>query len=50
MVENVAGPLEEMEPRTVQTLQTFRRVLELPLLEARLATNSVTGDDLRPHD
>ena len=50
VVENVAGPLEEMEPRTVQTLQTFRRVLELPLLEARLATDSVTGDDLRPHD
>ena len=50
VVENVAGPLEEMEPRTVQALQTFRRVLELPLLEARPATGSVTGDDLRPHD
>ena len=39
VVENVAGPLEEMEPRTVQTLQTFRRVLEMPLREARPATD-----------
>jgi len=33
-VEYIAGPIEEMEPHTVQALQTFRRVLELPALRA----------------
>ncbi len=28
-VEEVAGPLEEMEPHTIQTIQTFRRILDL---------------------
>jgi pimeloyl-ACP methyl ester carboxylesterase len=30
VVEYIAGPLEEMEPRTLQALQRFRKVLGLP--------------------
>ena len=49
VVERVAGPLEEMEPRTVHALQTFRRVLEMPALEARpAATDSVADDKASP--
>jgi tellurite resistance protein len=35
VVEFIAGPLEEMEPHTIQALQRFRRILGLPTLEAR---------------
>jgi pimeloyl-ACP methyl ester carboxylesterase/tellurite resistance protein len=35
VVEFIAGPLEEMEPHTIQALQRFRRTLGLPTLEAR---------------
>jgi pimeloyl-ACP methyl ester carboxylesterase/tellurite resistance protein len=37
VVEFIAGPLEEMEPHTIQALQRFRRTLGLPTLEARPA-------------
>ncbi|MEO1198706.1 MAG: DUF3141 domain-containing protein [Pseudomonadota bacterium] len=38
VVEFIAGPLEEMEPNTIHTLQLFREVLGLPKLEARAVT------------
>ncbi|ACK49347.1 conserved hypothetical protein [Methylocella silvestris BL2] len=37
VVEYIAGARDEMEPNTLQTLQRFRRVLGLPLIEARPA-------------
>lgn len=33
-VEHVAGPLDEMEPRTIKAIQSFRRVFGLPGIEA----------------
>ncbi|WP_036255370.1 DUF3141 domain-containing protein [Methylocapsa acidiphila] len=44
VVEYIAGAIEEMEPHTLQALQRFRRVLDLPLLEVR----PVGGDPLAP--
>ena len=37
-VEHVAGPLEEMEPHTIAAIQTFRRTLDLPPIEAIAAS------------
>jgi len=41
VVEFIAGPLEEMEPHTIQALQRFRRTLGLPTLEARPADAAI---------
>jgi pimeloyl-ACP methyl ester carboxylesterase len=38
VVEYIAGPLEEMEPETIKTLQRFRHTLGLPAIQATLAT------------
>jgi hypothetical protein len=35
-VEHIAGPLEEMEPHTIQAIQTFRRLFDLPPIEGVL--------------
>ncbi len=35
-VERIAGPLDEMEPHTIQAIQTFRRLFDLPAIEAVL--------------
>ncbi|HXY57285.1 MAG TPA: DUF3141 domain-containing protein [Methylocystis sp.] len=37
-VEFVAGAIEEMEPRTLHTLQEIRKALELPPIEANIAS------------
>lgn len=36
VVEHIAGPLDEMEPRTIKMLQRFRHVLGLPPIQATL--------------
>lgn len=45
VVENIAGPLEEMEPHTIHALQTFRRVLGLPPLTAGEMIDDPLADD-----
>ena len=37
-IEHIAGPIEEMEPHTIQAIQTFRRLFELPTIEAALVS------------
>ncbi len=47
--EHIAGPLEEMEPHTIQALQTFRRLFGLPAIEAVIAAPG-TGEEASPED
>jgi hypothetical protein len=51
MVEYLAGPIEEMEPQSIKTLQRFRRLLKLPPIgRARARAGEPRAGVLRTRD